>query len=132
MHWHERLPIIRLLVRAAGPVLGRLVEDGRLRVVAARVVAIRSLGVLLVAPEQFARPTSVKGIEHVVVHRLHRFRGLRRTTELHIKIGPIMDLLADGRMRLQDLPHLRLEAVLGGDHLIFGVLRVVGLDERVH
>ena len=43
-----------------------------------------------------------------------------------------MNLLADRRVRLQDLPHLRLEAVLGRDHLIFGVLRVVGLDKRVH
>ena len=43
-----------------------------------------------------------------------------------------MDLLADRRVRLEHLPHLRLEAVLGRDHLVFRVLRVVGLDERVH
>ena len=132
MHWHERLPIIRLLVRAAGPVLGRLVEDRGFRVVSASVVAIRSLGVLLITTEQLARATPIEGIQHIIIHRLHRFWLSRRRPELHVEIGPIMDLLADRRMRLQDLPHLRLEAVLGRDHLVFRVLRVVGLDERVH
>ena len=84
MHWHERLPIIRLLVGAAGPVLGRLVEDRRVRVVAARVVAIRPFRVLLVAPEELARATAIQRIEHVVVHGLHRFRGCGRGAELHV------------------------------------------------
>ena len=84
MHWHERLPIIGLLVGAAGPVLGGLVEDRGFRVVAARVVGIRSFRVLFVAPEQLARATAIEGIEHVVVHGLHRFRGSGRGAELHI------------------------------------------------
>ena len=100
--------------------------------VAARVVAIRSFGVLFVAPEQLARATPIQGVEHVVVDRLHRLRGSWCGAKFNVQIGPIMNLLADGRMRLQDLAHLRLEAVLRRDHLVLGVLRVVGLDERVH
>ena len=84
MHWHERLPIIRLLVRAAGPVLGRLVEDRGLRVVAARVVGVGSFRVLFVAPEQLTSPTAIQRIQHIIIDGLHRLRGRRRTAELYI------------------------------------------------
>jgi hypothetical protein len=45
---HEALPVVRLLVGTTTPIFGGLVKNGRFRVVAARVVAIRSFGVLLV------------------------------------------------------------------------------------
>ena len=84
MHWHERLPIIRLFVGAAGPVLCRLVEDRGFRVVAARVIGVRPFRVLLVAPEELARATAIKGIQHIIINSLHRLRSRGRTTKFHI------------------------------------------------